>query len=40
MEQFTGSLRSVDIELDAEVLGRLDQIFPGPGGPAPEAYAW
>jgi aryl-alcohol dehydrogenase-like predicted oxidoreductase len=40
MEQFDGALRSVDIDLDAETLGRLDKIFPGPGGPAPEAYAW
>src|SRR4029079_7725088 len=40
MEQFEGSLRSVEIELDEEALGRLDQIFPGPGGPAPEDYAW
>jgi aryl-alcohol dehydrogenase-like predicted oxidoreductase len=40
MEQLEGSLRSIDIELDSEVLGRLDKIFPGPGGPAPEAYAW
>ena len=40
LEQFEGSLRSVDIELDGEVLARLDKIFPGPGGPAPEAYAW
>ena len=40
LEQFTGSLRSVDITLDADALARLDKIFPGPGGPAPEAYAW
>jgi aryl-alcohol dehydrogenase-like predicted oxidoreductase len=40
LEQFEGSLRSVEIELDAEVLARLDKIFPGPGGTAPEAYAW
>ncbi len=39
MAQFEGALRSLDIALDAEVLRRLDQIFPGPG-PAPEAYAW
>jgi NDP-hexose C3-ketoreductase / dTDP-4-oxo-2-deoxy-alpha-D-pentos-2-ene 2,3-reductase len=39
MGQFEGSLRSLDITLDAEVLARLDQIFPGPG-PAPESYAW
>jgi hypothetical protein len=26
--------------LSEEVLGKLDEIFPGPGGTAPEAYAW
>ena len=40
MEQFENSLRSVDILLEPDVLDRLDKIFPGPGGPAPEAYAW
>jgi aryl-alcohol dehydrogenase-like predicted oxidoreductase len=38
--QLEGSLRALDIDLDADVLNRLDEIFPGPGGPAPEAYAW
>ena len=33
-------MRALEIELDAEVLAKLDEIFPGPGGPAPEAYAW
>ncbi|MDQ4078468.1 MAG: aldo/keto reductase [Chloroflexota bacterium] len=40
MEQFTGSLRALEIELSDEVLARLDHIWPGPGGPAPEGYAW
>jgi aryl-alcohol dehydrogenase-like predicted oxidoreductase len=40
MEQFTQSLRTLDIDLDDKALDRLDQIWPGPGGPAPEAYAW
>ena len=40
MDQLVGSVRSVEIELSDEVLNRLDQIWPGPGGPAPEAYAW
>lgn len=40
MEQFTGSFRALEIELSEEILARLDQIWPGPGGPAPEAYAW
>jgi len=28
------------IELGDAELARLDEIFPGPGGEAPEAYAW
>ncbi len=40
IEQFTGSLRALDIQLDVGALEELDRIFPGPGGPAPEAYAW
>ena len=39
-EQLDGSLRALEITLPAEVLRKLDEIFPGPGGPAPEAYAW
>jgi aryl-alcohol dehydrogenase-like predicted oxidoreductase len=39
-EQLMGSLRSLEIELGSDVLAKLDEIFPGPGGPAPEAYAW
>ncbi len=38
--QLDGALRALDIQLPAEVLGRLHEIFPGPGKPAPEAYAW
>jgi aryl-alcohol dehydrogenase-like predicted oxidoreductase len=40
MEQLEGSLRATEIQLDDKVLHQLDEIFPGPGGPAPEAYAW
>jgi aryl-alcohol dehydrogenase-like predicted oxidoreductase len=52
MEQLTGSVRAVEIKLNAEQLAALDKIFPGPKGPtdtgvsdwkaqwAPEAYAW
>ena len=38
--QLTGSLRALEIKLNAEALKKLDEIFPGPGGAAPEAYAW
>jgi len=34
------AVAATDIRLDAETLAALDRIFPGPGGAAPEAYAW
>jgi aryl-alcohol dehydrogenase-like predicted oxidoreductase len=40
MDQLEGAMRALEIELDDEALDRLDEIFPGPGGTAPEAYAW
>lgn len=40
MEQLVGSMRALEIELSGETLARLDEIWPGPGGQAPEAYAW
>ena len=40
MDQLTGSARALEIELDEEAMARLDEIWPGPGGAAPEAYAW
>ncbi len=39
-EQLDGSLRALEITLSNDTRSRLDEIFPGPGGPAPEAYAW
>lgn len=40
MEQLDGALRALDQKLDDAVLKELEGIFPGPGGAAPEAYAW
>jgi aryl-alcohol dehydrogenase-like predicted oxidoreductase len=40
VEQLDGSLRALEIELSPETVSRLDELFPGPGGAAPEAYAW
>ena len=40
LEQLDSALRALDVTLDAEALARIDTIFPGPGGTAPEAYAW
>jgi len=39
-DQLVGSLKAFEIKLDAAVLKKIDEIFPGPGGTAPEAYAW
>lgn len=39
-EQLVGSLRALELKLDDAAMKRLDEIFPGPGGAAPEAYAW
>jgi aryl-alcohol dehydrogenase-like predicted oxidoreductase len=41
MDQFDGaSLRALDVALDVDTLTAIDAIFPGPGGTAPEAWAW
>jgi len=40
LDQLDGSLRALEIKLSPEELKALDEIWPGPGGPAPEAYAW
>jgi aryl-alcohol dehydrogenase-like predicted oxidoreductase len=40
LEQFEKSLRAAELELGADVLAKIDEIFPGPGGSAPKAYAW
>jgi len=38
--QLDSNLTALGIELSADILTRLDEIWPGPGGEAPEAYAW
>jgi aryl-alcohol dehydrogenase-like predicted oxidoreductase len=40
MEQLDGAMRALEVKLDDAVLKELDALFPGPGGAAPEAYAW
>ncbi|MFD9607617.1 hypothetical protein [Streptomyces sp. NPDC059970] len=39
-EQLDQGLAALKISLDRIQLKELDALFPGPGGPAPEAYAW
>jgi aryl-alcohol dehydrogenase-like predicted oxidoreductase len=38
-EQLDSALRAVELDLTAEFLQSLEEIFPGPG-PSPEAFAW
>ena len=40
LDHLTGARRALDVALSAEQLAALDRIWPGPGGQAPEAYAW
>lgn len=40
MEQLNGNLKALEVELSGEVLAKIDAIWPGPGGEAPNAYAW
>jgi NDP-hexose C3-ketoreductase / dTDP-4-oxo-2-deoxy-alpha-D-pentos-2-ene 2,3-reductase len=40
LEQFEHAVHAAQLKLDEKALARLDEIFPGPGGAAPEAYAW
>jgi len=40
LEHLVSAISAVDVELTVEDLQELDEIWPGPGGAAPEAYAW
>jgi aryl-alcohol dehydrogenase-like predicted oxidoreductase len=40
LEQLTGSLRALKIRFSKADLAKLDEIWPGPGGESPEAFAW
>ncbi len=40
LDQLESAVRATEIVLDEDVLKKLDEIFPGPGGEAPKAYAW
>jgi aryl-alcohol dehydrogenase-like predicted oxidoreductase len=40
LAQFEGAVAALELPLSAETLAQLDTIWPGPGGEAPNAYAW
>jgi aryl-alcohol dehydrogenase-like predicted oxidoreductase len=39
-EQLDQAVATLGLRLEPDTMKRLDAIFPGPGGAAPEAYAW
>jgi NDP-hexose C3-ketoreductase / dTDP-4-oxo-2-deoxy-alpha-D-pentos-2-ene 2,3-reductase len=38
--QLDDTIRATEISLGTDLLERVDEIFPSPGGPAPEAWVW
>src|ERR1017187_9216147 len=40
LEQLEANVNASDIKLSEEILNKLNEIWPGPGNQAPEAYAW
>jgi len=40
IEQLDENISALDFKLDNDVMKKLDEIWPGPGNQAPEAYAW
>jgi aryl-alcohol dehydrogenase-like predicted oxidoreductase len=39
-DQLTASQRALEVDLYDDALRRLNEIWPGPGGEAPQVYAW
>jgi len=39
-EQLQQNIKALSVTLTDEILVKLDSIWPGPGGEAPQAYAW
>ncbi len=40
VQQLDDAMRAAELTLDGDTMESLDRIFPGPGGAAPEAWAW
>jgi aryl-alcohol dehydrogenase-like predicted oxidoreductase len=40
LRQLTSAARALELRLTNDAVKKLDKIWPGPGGEAPEAYAW
>ena len=39
-EQLEDCVAAPDITLPSDFAGPLEKIWPGPGGPSPQAYSW
>ncbi|MBU2446835.1 MAG: aldo/keto reductase [Bacteroidetes bacterium] len=40
LQQLEENVNAINIKLSEEIMKKLDEIWPGPGNQAPEAYAW
>jgi len=40
VEHLTGCLSALDVTIDEGASSQLDELYPGPGGEAPDAYTW
>ena len=40
LDQLDDAVEALGVSLSEETLAELDRLFPGPGGPGPEAWAW
>lgn len=40
MDQLEAAINALEVKLDEPTMKKLDEIWPGPGNEAPEAYAW
>jgi hypothetical protein len=40
LEQLIGSFPALDITIDEQTSSKLNDLFPGLGGEAPDAYTW
>lgn len=40
IQQLEDNIKAADLVLSEDILKKLDEIWPGPGNQAPEAYAW
>ncbi len=40
VQQLEQNVQASELTLESKVMQQLDEIWPGPGGPSPESYAW